>query len=250
VPPPHTPSRFAVVMCVAGSEDEAARFRDTFASLIHHEPHTALVVIVDDCARARPLAAEAIDALPAGTTTRIVQRQHPLAGRNARPEPAFVGPHILAGMSAAFSAVVDNNLNRRGPSTAPGLDFVLKLDTDALVLQPFAVERGPTRSAADEEADSADRDGAVTTMNIDGGTVYYESTGTLTTGNVGGGGVLDFRRNMGARTVTNCSLYENGSLFDPQKTVAWSNGIDITRASIPEVTIDIGSHFTLTPSTI
>jgi len=94
------------------------------------------------------------------------------------------------------------------------------------------------------------RDGAVTTMNIDGGTVYYESTGTLTTGNVGGGGVLDFRRNMGARTVTNCSLYENGSLFDPQKTVAWSNGIDITRASIPEVTIDIGSHFTLTPSTI
>jgi len=84
-----------------------------------------------------------------------------------------------------------------------------------------------------------------TTWHLDGGTAYYKSTGTLTTVNVGGGGSLDFRRDMGSRTVTNCSVYQGYAIHDPLKTVTWSNGIDHTRCSPMEGTFDVGQHQTV-----
>lgn len=83
-------------------------------------------------------------------------------------------------------------------------------------------------------------------LDIDGGTCYYRSTGTLTSVRIGGG-TLDFSRDNQGRTVDNCALHAGGAIRDPFKTVAWTNGIDLTRASLDEVTLDLGTHLTLTP---
>lgn len=93
--------------------------------------------------------------------------------------------------------------------------------------------------------------GAHAAITIDAGTVYYRSTGTITTLLVGGGGGFDCRRDNRGRTITNISLYENSSFFDPQKTVTATNGFDLVRASIPTLTaFDVGTNLTLTPSAI
>ncbi len=90
----------------------------------------------------------------------------------------------------------------------------------------------------------------VTTWIVDGGAARYNSSGTATTILVGGGGVLDFRQNQAARTVTNCSVYQGAAIHDPFKTVAWTNGIDLQRCGPTDVTLNLGEHQTLTPSSI
>ena len=90
--------------------------------------------------------------------------------------------------------------------------------------------------------------GTVTTLNIDGGTGYYESSGTCTTANVTG--TLDFRRDMRARTVTQLNVYRGASVSDPGATVALTNGIDAIRCGLRDVSLDFGEHRTWTPSAI
>jgi len=84
----------------------------------------------------------------------------------------------------------------------------------------------------------------LTTLNLYGGTCYYQSSGTLTTANVAG--ILDFRRDMRARTVTNCELYGGAAIHDPHKTVTWTNGVDCHLCSPTEATLNIGTHLRLT----
>lgn len=91
--------------------------------------------------------------------------------------------------------------------------------------------------------------GAMTTLNLDGGTCYYQSAGTLTTLNLGSGGVFDCRRDMRARTLTNCEAY-GGAIYDPHKTITWSGGIDLHRTGPAGVTLDIGEDLRLTPGAI
>lgn len=88
-----------------------------------------------------------------------------------------------------------------------------------------------------------------TTISVDEGTCYYASSGTLTTLNVSQGGTFDFRRDNQARTVTNCNRYEGGAIYDPLKTVTWTNGIDCVRCRFDDL-IDCGHHRTWTPSAI
>lgn len=90
----------------------------------------------------------------------------------------------------------------------------------------------------------------LTTWNHDGGTAYYNSSGTATTLNIAGGATFDFRRDMQARTVTNCNLYQGAAMHDPFKTVTFTNGLDLVRCSATDVTLNIGEHQTLTPSAI
>jgi len=90
----------------------------------------------------------------------------------------------------------------------------------------------------------------VTTLNVDGGTAFYNSIGICTTGVVGGGAILDFRQDGRDHEFTNCSIYETGAIYDPGKTVTWTNGIDLQRCRPIDVTLDIGTHQTLTPSAI
>lgn len=92
--------------------------------------------------------------------------------------------------------------------------------------------------------------GTLGTLNLDGGTVHYLSTGTMTTVKVGSDGVLNFTKDMRSRTVTNAEIYERGEIHDPFQTVTWSNGIDLIRCSPSECVLDIGTHLTLTPSAV
>lgn len=87
--------------------------------------------------------------------------------------------------------------------------------------------------------------GAVTTFTVDGGTLYDRSTGTITTLKVGTGAKVDFTQDNRARTVTNCTLDASATLIDTFKTVTWTNGIALNRCSLEEVTLDLGTHFTL-----
>lgn len=98
--------------------------------------------------------------------------------------------------------------------------------------------------------DSTLLSGAHTTLNIDGGACHYRSTGTITTANVGGGGELDFTRDQRARIVSNCIIYAGATIRDPQKTVVWSNGLDLVRCAIDETTLNLGVNQTITPSAI
>ncbi len=93
--------------------------------------------------------------------------------------------------------------------------------------------------------------GAHASVEIDGGTVFYRSTGTLTSAKVGGGGTLDFSRDMRSRTVTNCEIHARAALNDPYKTVTFTNGVDLYRCSIADlVELNLGEHLTLTPSAV
>lgn len=92
--------------------------------------------------------------------------------------------------------------------------------------------------------------GACATLNIDQGSVRYISNGTCTTAIVGSGGVLDFRQDVRARTLTNVSLHAGSSYFDPHGTVTLSTGVDFVRCQPSDVTLDVKPNQTWTPSSI
>lgn len=87
--------------------------------------------------------------------------------------------------------------------------------------------------------------GAFTTINLEGGTLYYRSTGTITTLNVGTGATVDFSQDLRARTVTNCTIQATGTLIDTFKTVTFTNPFTVNRCSLAEVTLDLGTNFTI-----
>ena len=65
--------------------------------------------------------------------------------------------------------------------------------------------------------------GATTTLNVNGGTVYYDSTGTITTATVNNSGILSFDRSNKARTVTTLNLNDNGTVRDVLDVVTFTN---------------------------
>jgi hypothetical protein len=87
--------------------------------------------------------------------------------------------------------------------------------------------------------------GTVGTLTLDAGNVFYRSTGTITTLKVGSDGVIDFTQDPRARTVTTTTIQASSKIFDTNKTVTWTNGIALDRCSLEEVTLDLGTHFTL-----
>lgn len=90
--------------------------------------------------------------------------------------------------------------------------------------------------------------GALGTMYLDGGTLHYRSTSPLTTLLIGDGGKVSFARDMRSRTVTNCTINSKGGLADPFKTVTFSNGIILSRTTLADVSLDLGTNRTLVPS--
>jgi hypothetical protein len=63
------------------------------------------------------------------------------------------------------------------------------------------------------------RSGAVTTLHVQGGNCFYNSTGTLTTANVTNDGLLDFSKDMRSKTITNpINVYgDQAKVNDPFK---------------------------------
>lgn len=92
--------------------------------------------------------------------------------------------------------------------------------------------------------------GAHVDVEIYNGTVFYRSTGTLGGTLLKVSGTLDFRKDNRARTVSTCFLYAGGRLFDPQRTGTYSAGVDLQGCALDQVTLDLGTNFTVTPSEI
>lgn len=92
--------------------------------------------------------------------------------------------------------------------------------------------------------------GAMTALNLDKGACRYRSSGTLTTANVGSGGVLDFRQDNKSRTVTNLNLYEGSEYHDPNGTVTLTNGADLIRCNPSDIVFNVVPNRTWTPTTI
>ncbi len=84
-----------------------------------------------------------------------------------------------------------------------------------------------------------------TVANLNNGNLFHTSTGTIAEVHVNGGAVFDLRRDGRSRTVSLATIYQGGAIYDPNKTVTWSADIDLFRCGLPDVTLDIGEHFTL-----
>jgi hypothetical protein len=81
------------------------------------------------------------------------------------------------------------------------------------------------------------------------GTVFLVNCGTITT-QIARGGVIDARQGTLALAITNLELNKGASYLDPQARITESNGIDINGCALADVTIDKGTHFTLTKTAI
>jgi len=94
--------------------------------------------------------------------------------------------------------------------------------------------------------------GAIATVNA-GGTAYLQSTGTIGTLRVAGGGIGDMSRDPRARTVSACEVHKGGSLnLDNGNplSITLSAGVDLVRCGIEDVTLRLGNHYTVTPTSI
>ena len=92
--------------------------------------------------------------------------------------------------------------------------------------------------------------GAHALLEIAGGEVFYRSTGAITTANIAGGGRLDFSRDPRSRTVTNCQINSRGELHDPFRTATFTNGVDVYRAGVSDIGLDLGTHINLAVSDV
>ena len=110
---------WAIVVPCGRTEQEIERVTDVLDGLFHYEPDTRWVVVVDSCDEDRRLA-DRFDA-PAGTT--LVSVRNPTVGR-----AKGVWGGLCAGMLLAFRWVARNT----------DAEFVVKLDSDALVIDSFA----------------------------------------------------------------------------------------------------------------
>lgn len=90
------------------------------------------------------------------------------------------------------------------------------------------------------------RAGAHAAITQYGGILNYRGTGTVTTLVVGPGAVADFGKDLRDRTLTNCEVHRGASLLDPNRTVTFTNGLDVIRSDVSDVTLRLGKHLTLT----
>ena len=92
--------------------------------------------------------------------------------------------------------------------------------------------------------------GTVTTLNIDGGTVEYNGTGTCTNLKIGSNGTLDLSKGTGAVTFTNTEFYEGFTFIDPAARATFTNGIDFMRCTPADGKFVVVPHRTWTPTAI
>lgn len=89
--------------------------------------------------------------------------------------------------------------------------------------------------------------GTLGTLTMDGQTLYYQSSGTITAANMGAGAVLDFSRDPTPRTVTALNIKSAGvTVLDPNKTVTWTGlGAFPAGVGIEDCTLRFGKGRTL-----
>lgn len=126
-----------------------------------------------------------------------------------------------------------------------------------------AIGAGVTVTAATVQSGSVDSESSIGTLTAEGGVVTtrgattittanvrdaaqlaHESTGTITTLNLGPKGKFDKGDDYRPNTVTNCTVYEGAVINDPAGSVTWTNGIAL-KCRVKKADIDVGNNRTL-----
>ena len=96
--------------------------------------------------------------------------------------------------------------------------------------------------------------GAVGTFTGKGGRTEYNSSSALTTGYISAGETFTLENNPtdgeGNVTISAFQAAKGSTIKDPDKKAVWSNGIDLYRCGISDITLDLGNHITVTPSAL
>lgn len=87
---------------------------------------------------------------------------------------------------------------------------------------------------------------APTTVSCDAGEVVIVTDGTITTLNISG----EVDTSGSQATITNCSMFSGAIYTTEFNRVTHTNGIDLQRCGLENVTLRLGSHVTLTPSSV
>ena len=91
--------------------------------------------------------------------------------------------------------------------------------------------------------------GGVTTLTVDGGTVVYNSTGTLATAIVSEDGELDFSQDPQPKTVTNpIQVYGNAATLNDPNQVVGSLVVDLEQSNNIQ-NVNLGTNIKLTRGT-
>jgi hypothetical protein len=86
--------------------------------------------------------------------------------------------------------------------------------------------------------------GTITTLNLNGGTHYYQSVGTITNLVVLEGAVLDCSRDQRQRTVTNATFFKGAEVFDPSGTLIFTNDYVIPNGTAADCKLNFGTNRT------
>lgn len=83
--------------------------------------------------------------------------------------------------------------------------------------------------------------GSVTTMTVDKGNMFWNSSGTITTLKLGQDAIFDASEAKAATTVTNCTMEPGAKLLDPKNKIVHTNPL-VINGPLSSVTIDKGSR--------
>ena len=97
------------------------------------------------------------------------------------------------------------------------------------------------------------RGGAATSVRaISGGgaVIRWDSDANITSAYCGGGSQIDLDAGHGAMTITNTYLYSGYKWTDTARRATYTNGLDLVGCSLADGDLDLGPHYTMTPSAI
>jgi len=80
------------------------------------------------------------------------------------------------------------------------------------------------------------------TLNSDEGYLYWQSTGTLATLNLGNAATLDRSQRNAAATITNSTIKAGATILDPGHKITWTNATVLDRCGLEDVTIECGKN--------
>jgi len=85
-----------------------------------------------------------------------------------------------------------------------------------------------------------------TALNVDGGTVIDNGSGTILLVNIFGKGTINARANAVGVSYTACELWSGASILDSFKKITFTDGINLNRCSLSDVTLDLGTNLKIT----